>query len=108
LKVPINDAQIASIAKVYGNKQGDVDYLTFLRDTDCLVYEINAPTSGIKSTYVQYDRDFSGASDVDILMEKVKEFVKRHRIRLGEFFQDHDPLRKGVIDCTKFRTTLYG
>jgi hypothetical protein len=31
----------------------------------------------------------------------------RHRIRLGEFLQDHDPLRKGVIDATKFRTTLY-
>ena len=40
-------------------------------------------------------------------MEKVKEHVKRHRIRLGEFFQDHDQLRKGVIDATKFRTTLY-
>lgn len=31
----------------------------------------------------------------------------RHRIRLGEFLQDHDPLRKGTIDATKFRTTLY-
>jgi len=30
-----------------------------------------------------------------------------NRIRLGEFFADHDPLRKGTIDATKFRTTLY-
>lgn len=40
-------------------------------------------------------------------MNKIKEHVKRHRIRLGEFFQDHDPLRKGHIQATKFRTTLY-
>lgn len=31
----------------------------------------------------------------------------RNRTRLGEFMQDHDPLRKGTIDATKFRTTLY-
>ena len=31
----------------------------------------------------------------------------RARIRLGEFLQDHDPLRKGTIEATKFRTTLY-
>lgn len=31
----------------------------------------------------------------------------RSRIRLGEFLQDHDPLRKGTCDATKFRTTLY-
>lgn len=30
-----------------------------------------------------------------------------NRIRLGEFFADHDSLRKGTIDATKFRTTLY-
>jgi Ca2+-binding EF-hand superfamily protein len=40
-------------------------------------------------------------------MHRLKELVKRDRIRLGEFFQDHDPLRKGIIDATKFRTTLY-
>lgn len=40
-------------------------------------------------------------------MKKVMDSVKRHRIRIGEFLQDHDPLRKGKIDATKFRTTLY-
>jgi len=42
-----------------------------------------------------------------MLMQKVRDMVKRHRIRLGEFLQDHDPLRKGRIEATKFRTTLY-
>jgi hypothetical protein len=40
-------------------------------------------------------------------MKKIRDIVKRHRIRLGEFFQDHDPLRKGTLEATKFRTTLY-
>ena len=40
-------------------------------------------------------------------MTKIRDHVKRNRIRIGEFFQDHDPLRKGRIDATKFRTTLY-
>lgn len=40
-------------------------------------------------------------------MQKIKDHVMRNRIRIGEFFQDHDPLRKGTIEATKFRTTLY-
>lgn len=40
-------------------------------------------------------------------MQKIRDCVKRNRIRVGEFFQDHDPLRKGSIEATKFRTTLY-
>lgn len=51
--------------------------------------------------------DFSGADDVQPLLQKVKDAVMRSRIRLNEFLQDHDPLRKGTIDATKFRTTLY-
>ena len=53
------------------------------------------------------DVDFTGANSDDALLKKVKDQVKRDRIRLGEFLKDHDPLRKGVIEATKFRTTLY-
>lgn len=68
---------------------------------------INEPYSGAKSTYVNFNIDFSGARDIDPLLQKIKENVMRNRIRLGEFFADHDPLRKGTIEATKFRTTLY-
>jgi len=107
LKCPVDDHQIASITRVYGNKQGDVEYLRFLSDAECLnVQGIPGSTEG-KVTYFPTDIDFSGSNEVMVLMKKIKEFVYRHRIRIGEFFQDHDPLRKGVIDATKFRTTLY-
>jgi Ca2+-binding EF-hand superfamily protein len=107
LKCPIDDSQVRAITRVYGNKQGDVEYLRFLADAECLNLGRALEGKGTKTTYVPVDTDFSGAKDMGILLGKIKEFVFRHRIRLGEFFQDHDPLRKGVIDATKFRTTLY-
>ena len=110
LKCPVDDAQIQAITRVYGTKLGDVEYIRFLDDAQCLNMARNAGVDyhASKSTYVPKDTDFSGSRDVQVLMDKIKEFVFRQRIRLGEFFQDHDLLRKGVIDATKFRTTLYG
>ena len=40
-------------------------------------------------------------------MKKVKEIVKKDRIRLLEFFQDHDILRKGYVPQQKFRGALH-
>jgi Ca2+-binding EF-hand superfamily protein len=107
LGVAISDPELASIVRVYGTKLGDIQYLPFLNDCSILRYTINEPYTGAKSTYQPVDIDFSGSKAVPELMIKVMDLVKRHRIRLGEFLQDHDPLRKGKIDATKFRTTLY-
>ena len=40
-------------------------------------------------------------------MFKLKAQVKKDRIRLREFFQDHDPLRKGHVINQKFRGVLH-
>ena len=40
-------------------------------------------------------------------MTKVKQIVKKDRIRILEFFQDHDILRKGYLPAQKFRSTLH-
>ena len=72
-----------------------------------LSYVINEPYTGSKSTYQPFNIDFSGVNDVDKLLVKIRDQVKRNRIRIGEFFQDHDLLRKGTIEATKFRTTLH-
>lgn len=107
LGIELSDAEVASCVRTYGNKFGDIEYLPFIRDAACLKYVINEPYSGAKSTYVNFNIDFTGARDIDPLMNKIKDHVMRNRIRIGEFFQDHDPLRKGTIEATKFRTTLY-
>ncbi len=40
-------------------------------------------------------------------MRKIKVIVKKDRIRLLEFFQDHDVLRKGYVPFMKFKGVLY-
>ena len=40
-------------------------------------------------------------------MHKIKVIIKKNRIRLLEFFQDHDNMRKGYIPFMKFRGTLH-
>ena len=107
LKIEISDAELRSIVKTYGNKLGDIEYLHFLDATMVNNYVINDPYSGAKSTYIKTYTDFTGSNGVADLMKKVCDDVKRSRIRIGEFFKDHDPLRKGTIEATKFRTTLY-
>jgi|TARA_B110000285_G_scaffold134208_1_gene150476 Ca2+-binding EF-hand superfamily protein len=107
LGINISDQELESVKKIYGNKLGDIQYLPFLEDCKILKYTINEAYTGAKSTYQPFDVDFSGSKAVNNLMQKIRDMVKRHRIRLGEFLQDHDPLRKGRIEATKFRTTLY-
>jgi hypothetical protein len=103
LGVAIDDADVQAVVNVYANKLGDIEYLRFLSDCDVLSYVINEAFTGAKSTYRNTNIDFTGSRDIDPLMQKIREHVMRNR----EFFQDHDPLRKGVIDATKFRVTLY-
>jgi len=57
-----------------------------LNETFVLKYVINEPFSGAKSTYEAKFTDFSGATALELLMKKIRDIVKRHRIRLGEFF----------------------
>jgi len=40
-------------------------------------------------------------------MKKIKVMVKKNRIRLLEFFQDHDVLRKGYVPFMKFKGVLH-
>ena len=107
LKCELSDAEEAALVRVYGDRHGDVDYLRFINETYVLQYSIAEPFTGAKSTYRNTNTDFSGAASVDSLLKKIKDDVMRQRIRLGEFFKDHDPLRKGIIEASKFRTTLY-
>lgn len=107
LGVEVSDEEISSIVRIYGNKNQEIEYLRFLNDTQVLKYTVNEPFTGAKSTYRPSASDFSGAKKFEELMKKIRDIVKRNRIRVGEFFLDHDPLRKGTIEATKFRTTLY-
>jgi len=86
LKIQIDDADVRAIASAYGDKLGDIDYLSFIDDCKVLRYVINEPYTGAKSTYVENFTDFSGSSAIERLMTKIRDQVKRSRIRIGEFF----------------------
>lgn len=85
LKCPVNDEQIRAVTRVYGNKLGDVEYLRFLSDSNCLDMQTKLNENILKVTYIPDDIDFTGAKEIKDLMNKIKEFVYRNRIRLGEF-----------------------
>ena len=86
LGLELTDAEVASCVRTYGNKLGDIEYLPFIKDSECLQYVINEPFSGAKSTYINKNIDFTGARAIDGLMNKIKDHVMRNRIRIGEFF----------------------
>ena len=79
-----NDAE--SIAAVYGNQDNEIKYAEFLRDSNCLEYIINGPTTGAKSTYVEKHTDFNGERAHEALMRKIQNMIKKDRLRLLEFF----------------------
>ena len=103
----IGEEETNAVALVYGNEDNSIRYADFLRDANCLEYVINGNTTGAKSTFRDRFTDFNGEQDHQALMVKVKQIVKKDRIRLLEFFQDHDTLRKGYLPCQKFRGVLH-
>ena len=107
LGLTLSTDEVAQIALVYGDDKGEIRYADFLRDANCLEYIINAPTSGIKSTYVNRETDFTGVKEHQELLHKVQCMIKRERIRILEYFQDHDILRKGYLPHQKFRSVLH-
>lgn len=60
-----------------------------------------------KTTYVGKVNTFKGEEEFESLIFKLKSQIKKDRIRLNEFFQDHDTLRKGYITSQKFRGVLF-
>lgn len=61
-----------------------------------------------KAWYKPKNWNFDGITDFERLMNKIKAVVKKNRIRLLEYFQDHDPLRKGTVAYMKFKGVLRG
>ena len=78
----LSDQDVDDVSLVYGNENYEIKYAEFLRDSNCLEYTINGPTTGAKSTYVTRFTDFTGQAAMDQLMIKVKNIIKKDRIRL--------------------------
>lgn len=99
----ITDKEAAALSAYYSTKDGEVEYLKFLADAN--PDHIVEPEE-TKSKYFSRGWKFDGVTDYEALMHKIKSTVKKNRIRLLEYFQDHDPLRKGYVAYMKFKGVL--
>lgn len=99
----INDDQLRAILKIYGNDQGEIKYLEFLTASVNAQPGDNTMTP---PTYIPKDKYYIGETALDRLLVKIKNIVKKDRIRLQEFFIDHDLLRKGYLPVNKFQGVL--
>ena len=107
LGFPMSDEELQSIVKNYSTDQSDVRYMDFINDANPnKVTDADAAATG-KAIYFGQTQNFKGEEDVEKLLFKLKSQIKKDRIRLGEFFQDHDLLRKGSVPAQKFRGVLF-
>lgn len=103
---PLSDEQVVSVQKVFGNDKGEINYAEFLQRCNADDNQMNLSQSKTYSASFR-TRDFAGETDLSKLMQKIKVIVKKDRIRLLEFFQDHDVLRKGYVPFMKFKGVLH-
>lgn len=107
LGFPMSDEELQSIVKNYSTDQSDVRYMDFINDANPnKTSPADAAATG-KAVYFGQTQNFKGEEDVEKLLFKLKSQIKKDRIRLGEFFQDHDLLRKGSVPAQKFRGVLF-
>ncbi len=102
----MTDSELQAIVQIYGTDKNEVKYLEFINDANPFRAQ-SAGDEGRKTQYIGKVNVFNGETEFDKLIFKLKAQIKKDRIRLQEFFQDHDILRKGTITSQKFRGVLY-
>lgn len=101
----MSDAELEALVRTYGNEQQQILYMDFISDANPNRATGPSDSQG-KLAYQGDSVGYNGEEDIGGLLFKIKALVKKERIRLGEFFQDHDLLRKGSIPAQKFRGVL--
>ena len=101
----MQDEELEAVVQIYGTDQNEVKYMEFINDGN--PFKTQADEVAKKAQYVGKVNTFRGVEEFDALIFKLKAQIKKDRIRLHEFFQDHDTLRKGTVTSQKFRGVLY-
>lgn len=122
MKFMIKDNDIEILMKKYGDQiSNEINYVVILNDAK-EAGEKNIKTEEIKvvhkeeelipvlssaNNFYTYQTHFLNLDfNIKDIIDKIKHRVKINRIRLNEFFQDFDILRKGICTKSKFRTAL--
>ena len=115
MKYYISDPHLEILMKKYGDPiPNEINYVVILndakefgenkdliKDKESYSMEKLGNKKFVPSTHFT-NIDFN----IKDILDKIKHTVKINRIRLNEFFEDFDPLRKGTCTKAKFRTAL--
>ena len=100
----INYVVILNDAKEFGEQKGDKKEVHRMEK---LVDKKFTPSLSTANNFYTYQTHFTNLDfNIKDIIDKIKHTVKINRIRLNEFFEDFDPLRKGTCTKAKFRTAL--
>ena len=125
MKYYISDPHLEILMKKYGDPiPNEINYVVILNDAkefgekkDAKKEEQHSmqkitdkefvPSLSSANNYYTYQTHFLNLDfNIGDIVDKIKNTVKINRIRLNEFFEDFDPLRKGTCTKAKFRTAL--
>jgi hypothetical protein len=123
MKFFLADEDIEILMKKYGDPiSNEINYIVILNEAEETgnnklmlneneVNEKNTeeviPSLSSANNFYTYQTHFLHIDfNIKDVLDKIKQTVKINRIRLQEFFNDFDKLRKGIVSKAKFRTAL--
>jgi hypothetical protein len=123
MKLFLVDQDIEILMKKYGDPiSNEINYVVILNDAkdigedkaaspnesieDKKVVEFIPSLSSANNFYTYQTHFLHIDFNIKDIIDKIKHTVKINRIRLQEFFNDFDKLRKGIVSKAKFRTAL--
>jgi hypothetical protein len=123
MKLFLSDSDIEILMKKYGDPiSNEINYVVILNDAkDIGEDKASSATETVQEKKeVEFIPSLSSANNfytyqthflhidfnIKDIIDKIKHTVKINRIRLQEFFNDFDKLRKGIVSKAKFRTAL--
>jgi hypothetical protein len=91
---------------MYGTESGEINYVNFIKDVEPHFFAefANIPDDPYAGKWGGPHN--KGLEQIELLLDKIRLEVKINRIRAKEYFQDFDPLRKGIVQYNKFRGVL--
>ena len=112
---PISDIEFEVIVKMYSSDDDDnVKYVEFIKDTippqNYSIISGNLNDQGHNVSFNSRNFEKNNCSDeheeATVLMNKLKKTIKINQLRIGEYFKDYDPLKKGILPINKFKGVL--
>jgi hypothetical protein len=123
MKLFLSDLNIEILMKKYGDPiSNEINYVVILNDAKDIGEDKASsaiepiqekkevefiPSLSSANNFYTYQTHFLHIDfNIKDVIDKIKHTVKINRIRLQEFYNDFDKLRKGIVSKAKFRTAL--